>query len=691
MYISHIKIIGFRNFKDTDVEFNDGLNILIGHNNAGKTNLLKALQLVIEPHCRYRRLNAYDFCRDVTLDELKAKAPFVSISVTIKNSKMDYNEQGDDLCVVANWLTEMEHGYEALLTYRYYLPAEKEEEYKAAVVDVDDINACWSVIENDFLRYYRYRLLAGSLDNPIQPEPEKLDRFDFQFLGAMRNVEDDMFYGRSTMLKEVLNFFIDYGIKTNTIKSKEEKESELKEIKKNFGEEASTLMTSLLGRLEEGKDVMLDYAQETGASFNNALPDFKSTLTEQDLFSALKLIIKYGEDIEISATHNGLGYNNLIYMSLLLAKMQADADGGYMGDNAKIYPMLAIEEPEAHLHPAMQYKFLKFLDNNLKKDHKVRQIFITTHSSQITAAVKLDDIICLHRNNEGATFVSYPGKVFSDSEEDKKSKNFVQRFLDATKSDMLFAQKVIMVEGIAEELLMSTMARYDGKSLEDQHVAIVNINGRYFDHFVKLFDTTTSTNAIPKMVACITDRDPVRKLKEGSHKYKTCYPFELHKDDELFDYAVNAEDEEKAFATHPSIRFFSQDAKKGKTFEYELALCNPSLGLLVTDSMANKEEIKAMMGMTYTQAKERVKNSDRWNDVKTALDNSDWGDDEKKRHLIAARYLSSVGKGENALELCMALEDNYDLKDDDPNKKAFTVPPYIHKAFEWLLKSNRTR
>lgn len=50
MYISHIKVKGFRNFKDSDIEFNDGLNVLIGHNNAGKTNLLKALQLVIEPH-----------------------------------------------------------------------------------------------------------------------------------------------------------------------------------------------------------------------------------------------------------------------------------------------------------------------------------------------------------------------------------------------------------------------------------------------------------------------------------------------------------------------------------------------------------------------------------------------------------------------------------------------------------------
>ena len=488
------------------------------------------------------------------------------------------------------------------------------------------------------------------------------------------------------MLKDVLNFFIDYGIKTNDEKTKEEKETELKEVRQNFGDDAYALMTSLLGRLSEGKDVMLDYAHETGASFNNALPDFKSTLTEQDLFSALKLIIKYGEDIEISATHNGLGYNNLIYMSLLLAKMQADADGSYMGDNAKVYPILAIEEPEAHLHPAMQYKFLKFLDKNLKVDHKVRQIFITTHSSQITAAVKLDDIICLHKGEDGVTNVCYPSKVFTDSDDDKKSKNYVQRFLDATKSDMLFARKVILVEGVAEALLMSTLARYDGKSLEDQHVAVVNINGRYFDHFVKLFNTEASPNAIPKMVVCITDRDPVRKKREVNSKFVACYPFDLHKDNEHYEYAVNAEDEEREFETHPSIRFFSQDRHKGKTFEYELALCNPDLELLVTESMSNKDEIREMMRMNYGQAKERIKKTQKWNDVKTALDNTDWGDDEKEKHLIAARYLSSVGKGENALELCLVLEENYELEDGDEHKKIFNVPPYIHEALEWLLR-----
>lgn len=686
MYISHITVKGFRNFKYSEIEFNDGINVLIGHNNAGKTNLLKALQLVIEPHYRYRRLNVNDFNRDISLEDLKSQSPSVTISVTFRNSSIEYNEQKEDLRVIANWFTGMENGYTAMLTYRFYLPAEKEDDYKTAMADVEDIKNGWSILENDFLRYYVYKLLAGSLDAPMQPEMDKLERFDFQFLGALRNVEDDMFYGRSSMLKDVLNFFIDYGVKTKGERTEEEKESELKEVRKSFGNEATALMTSLLERLSEGKDVMLDYAHETGASFNNALPDFKSTLTEQDLFSALKLIVKYGEDIEISATHNGLGYNNLIYMSLLLAKMQADADGSYMGDNAKVYPVLAIEEPEAHLHPAMQYKFLKFLDKNLKVDHKVRQIFITTHSSQITAAVKLDDIICLHKGEDGATNVCYPGKVFTDSDEDKKSKNYVQRFLDATKSDMLFARKIILVEGIAEDLLMSTLARYDGKSLEDQHVAVVNINGRYFNHFVKLFNTEASPNAIPKKLACVTDRDPVKKKKEPKCKFTACYPFDMHKDDEHYEYAVNAAEEEVAFREHSYIRFFSQDVNKGKTFEYELALCNPDLELLITESMSNQAEIKTMMGGDYSQAKNNVKNNQNWDDVKTSLDNTDWEDDEKRRHLIAARYLSSLSKGENALELCLALEENYELNADDERKKTFNVPQYIHNALEWLLR-----
>lgn len=46
MYISQIQIQNYRCFIDSTVEFNDGLNILIGQNNAGKSNLLRALGII---------------------------------------------------------------------------------------------------------------------------------------------------------------------------------------------------------------------------------------------------------------------------------------------------------------------------------------------------------------------------------------------------------------------------------------------------------------------------------------------------------------------------------------------------------------------------------------------------------------------------------------------------------------------
>lgn len=120
-------------------------------------------------------------------------------------------------------------------------------------------------------------------------------------------------------------------------------------------------------------------------------------------------------------------------------------------------------------------------------------------------------MICLHNEN-GETSVGYPGKVFQNNE---KSKKYVQRFLDATKSDMLFAQKVILVEGLAEQLLLSILARYEGFSLEENHVAIVNVGGRFFDHFLYLFSSTNPYSVIKK-IACITDRILRERRKKRS-------------------------------------------------------------------------------------------------------------------------------------------------------------------------------
>ena len=72
---------------------------------------------------------------------------------------------------------------------------------------------------------------------------------------------------------------------------------------------------------------------------------------------------------------------------------------------------------------------------------------------------------------------------------------------------MFFANKLIFVEGMAEEILIPTFAKYLGFDLAKKHVLVVNMGGRYYNHFIKLFDSRECWG-INKKVACITDIDP---------------------------------------------------------------------------------------------------------------------------------------------------------------------------------------
>lgn len=679
MYISKINIKGYRNFKDSEIFFRDGINVIIGPNNAGKSNLLRALDLVLNIDT-VKKLSFYDFCRNCTLSELKSAAPNVRISAYFAESEGEAPDS-EDLVLVAPCLIKLEHPYEAQITFDYFLPEEDSAEYLRKVVAATNEDQVWNLLRDEFLRRYISRIWAGNPVLRARLDGDTLSKFDFQFLAPIRDVERDLFSGKTPLLREVLNFFLDYEIKKDSAKDDQQKEKELSETHTDFITTVKPVLDAVQKRLLHGKSHILAYASETGASdFNNSKPDFTGLLSEADFLSAMQLVIEQETGIKIGATHNGLGYNNLIYMSLLLAKMQANADSGYYRQNARVYSVLAVEEPEAHLHPSLQYKFLKYLKEKQVKTKQVRQLFVTSHSTQITSAVSLDEMVCLYADGNDLR-VAYPGRLFGDSDEDKESKQYVQRFLDATKSDMLFADKVCFVEGLAEELLIPVMAEYLGKSFEDAHVATITAGGRYFSHFLKLFDTSRNAEAIKKKVACITDRDPVRKKKGTNGGFERCYPFELGNND--YEEKENARTMITQYENNETIRVFSQDATYGKTLEYDLMRINSDSSILFTPNLSNKEELEEIQREDYPMCMEKLRSSKANDKIKEALSASNWPNDEKKKALLAARYLNSVGKGANALEMSSVLKENLDKEGDE--RIPFVIPNYIKKAIEWLL------
>ncbi|MEJ7213896.1 ATP-dependent nuclease [Staphylococcus epidermidis] len=684
MYISGIEIKNFRSFDNINIDFHEGVNVLIGHNNSGKSNLLRALAIIFDRTVK-KQLSVEDFNNSLTIDSLKKQSPKIVITVRIKQSENE-DLMTDELITVSNWLTKLEEPYEAKIQYEFFLPISEEKNYVDTVNKANNKEEIWNIIRSQFIRLYISKIWGGNPENQVPIDNDNLNKFDFQFLDAIRDVERDMFSGRNTLLKSVIDFFLDYDIKSDKNITEEEQKMKLQERKDIFSTHSSQLIKNIQERLDSGNQEILSYIEEIGASYDKSTPDFEGQLSESEIYTVLQLIVRQTTGMSIPITHNGLGYNNLIFMALLLSKMQADSDGEFLGSNAKVFPILAIEEPEAHLHPTMQNEFIKFLKNNIK-DKKVKQIFITTHSTHISSSTNIDDIICLYKKNDIGN-VSYPGRILGEN--NIKSKKYVQRFLDATKSNMLFAEKIIFVEGLAEQLLLNIFAEYLGKSLEKNHVAVINVGGRYFEHFLHLFDSNNK-GAIDRKVSCITDLDPVRKCKTKKN-YKACYPFEYNMNLEEFDYSTNDLLNEYEDEKHNNIRAFVQSKKYGKTFEYQLILDNPSLKLLLTESIANKKELIELMNLyssnaTFSELINTLSNSHENNRIKESLKNTniDWNEEQKKKALIASRYLNSVGKGENALELASVLKDNLELKNQDEYQE-FIVPEYIANAIEWVCE-----
>ena len=680
MYIKKIKISNFRNFQEASVPFHEGVNVILGHNNTGKSNLLRAIGLVLgfsDGH----RLGTSDIFYDTNVATLKLQSPRIQITLVLHRSEgedLDSAEMG----LFSSMMTDPTLSEEAELRYEFKLADTQEDNYKADVAEATTAKEIWKIIDHDYIRFYRSSRSGGNQAAGISVN-DALGQIDFQFLDAIRDVSHDLYAGYNPLLRDVLNFFIDYSVKNDAEKTEDEIKEQLKTLRDNFVLQSAPLMHTLQSRLQNGKNVFLKYAVDTGATFNGAVPDFDGEVTENEMFAVLRMIIKYAIGIEVPATYNGLGYNNLIYMSLLLAKMQADSSITYMKRNAKVLTFLAVEECEAHLHPAMQYKFLQFLQDNKANGH-VRQIFMTTHSTQIASAVKLDDLICLTSPKLGQINVGYPRVIYKkDIADDMNSKQYVQRFLDATKADMFFANKLIFVEGVAEELLLPVFARYMNKNLTDEHVLVVNMGGRYFNHFLKLFDTNNAY-AINKKIVCLTDIDPCRKKNVPNAEYEACYPYEYNIDTANYNYMHHADTEVAQYASHPNIRFYRQDVMYGKTLEYDIMRENPNCELLLTDSVSNISEIKAMMAeRNLNDMIGKLRKSDANTRIKTSIEASGWTDEEKRKAVLASRYLNSVSKGSNALELNVALMIN--LEKPEADRIEFHVPQYIVDALTWLL------
>lgn len=656
----------YRCFKDTTVEFQPGLNVIIGENNAGKTTLLKALSLVFDRRGS-RRPTSHDFhCLLEPLNE----PPRIDISVTLRSSEADTEA---DRALVALWLTKLEKPWEAQLTYSFFLPEQDHQEFLDNLKprSPSSRTAFFEALEESLPKFVT-RVYAGNPETKVTADGESLAKFDCQFLDALRDVESEMFSGGTplfrTMLKEVLD--------SDTEVTKRRK------LRTNFRENSKKLRDGLVDRIDTSQ--LFNLVTETGAA-DGGSPTLEGGLQESDIIAALRLYIKH-ERFSFPATHQGLGYNNLIYISLMLASMSFRSSHR-RGQNAAIFPMLLVEEPEAHLHPALQHKLLSHIVSRVKKEPKdSRQVFVTTHSTHISSAAGLKPIICLSLKPDGSVGVAYPAKLFPNTNDGRTSRGYVERYLDATKSTMLFAKGVILVEGISEQLIVPALASLLNKPFEHHHVAIVRVDGLTFKHFLPLFGVGAPDEAkefaLNRPLACLVDADPSQKKKGVTNaRWKACFPFQLNYDESNYEYRTRSgvvENLDLLKKGHGNVGIFHGV----KTLEYDLAFANHTCKELVSNAMKHAGKVRKLAEINGEELVEELEALFE-NDELLAME-SNSPKEEKKQHRFAATYLRCAEKckGEHAFAIEQVLRSAVDKTEE--NKLIIQCPAYIQSAIEWV-------
>ncbi len=716
MKLEEISIMNYRQFEKANIFFDNGITVLAGANNSGKTSLITLIKNVFNDeksiYCEsdipaknlqkwinivYPMFEAF-FTGDYSVEKIEEdlveyilpkdeEKPQICIDTTKIRVHVSYDSDKDDIKLFADYIMDLDEEKHDFF-FEYYYEIKRTKFIKAISNEFDKIKKRFEEIQKDKNnltalidekeiekekhnielkeRYLKQRIVSLYV-NSIVPtcyfcDETYVNRCQMDDVKQFRNLFNFSFIKASRPLDD------DSSDHAHSISKQMIKMAKLNE---DWNELIDRLPDEILKPIQDKginkkvqetslislKETITAIEETNGGQSGDLMLDMH--VTEEDISDLLQRITTATYCVDgyyLGEESQGLGYSNMIYIHLQLNEYENSKD------DCKVN-VFFVEEPESHMHPQMQQVFIKYLIDHYKEGI---QGLITTHSNEMVRVAGITHLRVIRRTGSFLSELYDPSKLIkglteSSDLDDKLLADFYDWFFEIGYSELVFADKAIFYEGDTERLYirkLMTLEKY--KKLKQQYIAYIQVGGAYAKNYRKMIELLGIKSLIITDIDYSKDAETLDKIEDSEITNATIKEF----------YKI-----ENPGST-PTVKdlYAWKDAKKNIVSDGLIYTCFQTND----DGYARTLE-EAMLAKYFSM------------DVTMSFTKKEWIDKRKESRLEFVIPTKGI-KEDDPIKLREILKSTSGSKTDFMysvvfNKKAEeTEPNYIKGGLEWLME-----